>query len=269
MKLKLLFLLAAFCATSARADIVFLGADKDASIVAGNPDNSNGGGPCFFAGTDGNDSPHRALISFNLSGIPAGATITDVQLTLTLAQVAGSGGGGGGVIAHTATVGLFDLNQNWGEGTVESDASGIGGTGQGDTAHPGDATWNAAFHQQKSWNNPGGDHAAGASASLFMDNNSAGTVYTWASTPQMVADVQGWLNDPSTNFGWEMINADETDPRTFFAFFSSEWATFPGGNADQEPALQVTFTVPEPTAGSWAGLAVFTLFARRPLRRRA
>jgi hypothetical protein len=267
MKFSQLVVLTALGVASARADVITLPASQDASIVAGNPNNSNGGGPCFFSGTDGDDSPHRALISFSLNGIPSGATITNVQLTLTLAQVAGSGGGGG-MIAHTATVGLFDLNQNWGEGTVESDASGIGGTGQGDTANPGDATWNAAFNGQTPWNTPGGDHASTASASLFMNSNTAGTPFTWTSTPQMVADVQGWLNSPSTNFGWELINADETDTRTFFAFFSREWSTFSGGEASQEPALQVTYTVPEPAATSLAIVAGLAMLTLRPGRRR-
>jgi hypothetical protein len=272
MKTKLLFLLAAFCAISARGDVVVLPAKKDASIVAGNPNNSNGGGPCFFSGTDGNSSPHRALIAFDLSSIPAGSTITNVQLTLTLAQVAGSGGGGGGMIAHSATIGLFPLTQNWGEGTVESDAVGIGGTGQGGPANAGDATWNAAFYQQTLWNNPGGDHVSNASESLFMDSNVQGTVYTYPSTTQLVADVQGWLNSPATNFGWELINTDETSQRTFFAFYSREWHTFPGGNVSQEPSLQVTFTppvqVPVPMGASLGAFAGVILVCSRALLRR-
>lgn len=267
MKFALLFLLAALGASGARGDTITLQADRDASIVAGNANNSNGGGPCFFAGTDGNSSPHRALISFSLNGIPQGATITSVQLTLTLAQVAGSGGGGGGQIAKTATIGLFDVAHNWGEGTVESDAFGIGGTGQGGPANTGDATWNDAFYQQTPWSNPGGDHASTASASLFLDNNTAGSVFTWQSTPQLVADVQGWLSNPSSNFGWELINADETSQRTFFAFFSSEWHTFTNGNAAQEPALQVTFTIPEPATSTLAVAALVMVFSlSRPRR---
>ena len=269
MKAGLSLLLALACVSVAQADTITLHASMDASIVAGNPNNSNGGGPCFFVGTDGNSSPHRALISFSLAGIPAGATISGVQLNLTLAQVAGSGGGGGGMIAHTATIGLFDLTHSWGEGTVESDAFGIGGTGQGDTANPGDATWNDAFAQQTPWHAPGGDHASSASSTLFLDSNVAGTPYSWLSTPQLVADVQGWLDNPSTNFGWELINADETSQRTFFAFFSSEWHTFAGGDASQEPALQVTFTVPEPAAGLLAALALLPVLSLRPRRRRA
>lgn len=266
MKLALLFLAAILAAAGARADTIVLQADRDASIAQGNPNNSNGGGPCFFAGTDGNSSPHRALISFSLNGIPQGATITSVQLTLTLAQVAGSGGGGG-EIARTATIGLFGMGTNWNPGTVEGDAFGIGGTGQGDQAQLGDATWNDAFYKQTPWHTPGGDHASTVSASLFLNNNTQGTVYTWQSTSRLVADVQGWLDNPSTNFGWELINADETSQRTFFAFYSCEWHTFTGGNAAQEPALLVTFTVPEPGAGSLLATSLVIVFsARRRLR---
>jgi hypothetical protein len=272
MKLSLLLFLAAFGVATARADVIVLSASKDASIVKGNPDNSNGGGPCFFSGTDGNSSPHRALIAFDFSAIPSGSTITNVQLVLTLAQVAGSGGGGGGMIAHTATIGLFPLTRNWGEGTVESDAFGIGGTGQGGPANTGDATWNAAFYQQTAWSSVGGDHVSTASVSLFMNDNTQGTVYTYPSTPQAVADVQGWLNNPSTNFGWELINVDEVSQRTFFAFYSREWHNFAGGIASQEPMLQVTFTppspVPVPAAASWGTLLALGAVCSRALRHR-
>ena len=133
----LLFFLAACCSVSVQAAAITLGADRDTSIIQSNVNNSLGGGPAFFAGTNGNNSVRRALISFDLSSIPAGATITNVQLTLTLGQVSSGSPG-------TATIGLFGLTQNWGEGTAGSTASGISGTGNGFAAVAGDATWNAA-----------------------------------------------------------------------------------------------------------------------------
>ncbi len=79
------------------ADTVTIGASKDTTIYQNNPNNSSGGGNGLFAGTDGDVSPRHALIAFDIAdNIPAGATITDVQLTLFLGQVAGSGMGGGG-----------------------------------------------------------------------------------------------------------------------------------------------------------------------------
>jgi hypothetical protein len=273
MKIGLLIFLAAFGAASVRADVMTFGAIHDTSIVEEDPSNSNGGGPGLFVGTDGDNSPHRALISFNVSGIPAGATVTNVQLTLTLGQVAGAGGGGGTGAVTTATIGIFDLTRSWGEGTVESDAVGLGGTGHGKMANPGDATWSSAFFQQATWSTQGGggDHVSTASASLFLNNNADNTPFTWASTPQLVADVQGWVNNPSTNFGWELINADETDPRTFFCFYSREWATFLGGIASQEPALVVTYTppvgVPVPAWASAVTLVALVIVCSRSLGR--
>ena len=151
---------------------------------------------------------------------------------------------------------MFDVSHSWGQGTAgnPSDSSGIGASGGGFPAGTGDATWNSAFNGQTLWTTPGGDHASTASDTLFLNGNTTGTAFTWLSTPQMVADVQGWLNNPATNFGWELINADEVDVRTLYGFYSSEWATFPGGLASQEPALQITYTVPEPAAGSLGAL---------------
>ena len=158
------------CVTQVSAASITIGAERDTAIFQNNVNNSAGGGPGFFAGTNANNSPRRALISFNLSSIPAGVIITDVQLTLTLGQISN--------VATTAMIGLFGLTQNWGEGTTGSTATGISGTGQGFAANAGDATWNAAAFSSASWTNPGGDHAATASASLFLNNNTIGNSFT-------------------------------------------------------------------------------------------
>lgn len=260
-----LVLLLAVCAGTGQASVVTLGADKDNAIVfsATLQDNSNGGGPAFFAGADGNTAPHRGLLSFDFSSIPTGATITNVQLTLTLGQVAGGTGA-----ATSATIGLFDLSRNWGEGTassVSTSATTLSGAGSGVGAGPGDATWNAAASPGTLWTTAGGDHAASASASLFLPNNVINTSFTWLSTPQLVADVQGWLTNPATNFGWEVINANEVSTKTIYGFYSSEWHTYTaaGGNAGQEPALQVTYAVPEPGPGAWLAAATAVCVGRR------
>jgi hypothetical protein len=70
--------------------------------------------------------------------------------------------------------------------------------------------------------------------------------YTWLSTSGLINDVQGWLNTPASNFGWEVINLDEITPTDFRAFYTREFS-----DAALRPQLQVTFTppvtVPEPT----------------------
>ena len=44
---------------------------------------------------------------------------------------------------------------------------------------------------------------------------------TWDSTDEMIADVQGWLDDPETNFGW-IVLGNEADSPTAKRFHSRE-----------------------------------------------
>jgi hypothetical protein len=90
----------------------------------------------------------------------------------------------------------------WGEGT--SNAGDPGGTGA--PATPGDATWIHTFFNTTFWFAPGGDYTAAVSSSA---NCAALGSLVFASTTQMVADVQGWLDNPATNSGWVLVG-DET-----------------------------------------------------------
>jgi hypothetical protein len=236
---------------SAGAVTVDLGALKDTTIFQNNPDNSAGGQTQFFSGTNSATSPRRALIAFDIAGsIPAGSTITSVDLMLTLSQVAGGGMGGGG---GSPTIGLHEIGQNWGEGSVSA------GSGQGSPASAGDATWNSAMHGSVLWAAAGGDFDPSASASQTIVGTTTDVSYIWASTVALVADVQGWLDNPSSNFGWLLRNEDETSAQTVRAFYSHEF-----GNPEFQPKLTVNY-VPEPSAfllGVFGILLSLTCFRR-------
>lgn len=248
---------------SAHSDVILLGASADATIFQNNVNNSNGAGPGLFVGTNSNLSPRRTLLSFDLSLIPAGSIITNVQLTMTLGQIAGSGGSSTDVSSFARTISLYELKREWGEGTTGSTATAIGGTGQGFSAGAGDATWTSAKYGVTTWNTPGGDFDPIASGSLTITTGvTAGNSFTWDSTPSMVADVQGWMDSPSTNHGWILINADESGSQTFFAFYSSEWT-----DSAQAPVLAVTYTVPEPATYVLVGAGLLLLAGRRLTRR--
>src|SRR3954468_13188836 len=108
-----------FSTIAARADVALLGAEKDATIFANNPNNSNGAGPGMFAGTDGTGKPLRSLLQFDIAGhIPSGSRINSVQLTLYLGMVAMSD-------TTPRSIELHQLSASWGEGTTESGATGI------------------------------------------------------------------------------------------------------------------------------------------------
>lgn len=76
------------------------------------------------------------------------------------------------------------------------------------------------------------------SGSTEVDGNGS---YTWDSAPQMVSDVQSWLNDPTGNFGWLLIG-DETDASTAKRFDTREALL-----EENRPVLVIEFT---PSIGS-------------------
>ncbi len=234
----------AFVCQMALADVVIIGASRDATIYGGNVNNSNGAGPGMFSGTD-NSTPTpaktRSLLAFDIAGnVPAGSTITGVQLTLGLGMVAGGGGSPG---PANVTIELHKLLADWGEGTTGNSATTIGGTGSGFAANSGDATWNVRMFGANSWATSGGDFSSAISGSATI-GNTLNTTYNWASTAGIIADVQSWLDNPNSNFGWALVNSDETSAKTFRAFYTRE-----SSNASLRPQLQIAFSaVPEPAA---------------------
>jgi hypothetical protein len=208
---------------------------------------SNGAGQFLFVGRTGQVSNYlrRGLVAFDIAGaIPAGATIQNVQLTMTVSET----------IAGPQTLALHRVLADWGEGTSNSNVMG-GGIGAAATA--GDATWIHRFFSATNWTNAGGDFDATASATQSVDGEQA---WTWGSTPDMVADVQGWLDDPAGNFGW-LVRGNESESRTAKRFNSREHI-----DANTRPQLLVTYTaapaaVPVLDPTTTAALAMLLLVA--------
>ena len=141
----------------ALADQVEFGAEQDATLLGGSDATTNNSlaDPGIFVGTDGEGNPKRGLIEFNIAGsVPSGATITGVQLQLTVGQVAGSGGGSTGGTSGPETISLFDESQAWGQPTNFAGATTFGGPGHGAAPDPGDATWNYSFYDNTLWTVP-------------------------------------------------------------------------------------------------------------------
>jgi hypothetical protein len=238
-------------------------ASRDATVfdeIENSGNNSLGGGATFFAGKNSNGSARRALLAFDLAGIPEASTINSVRLDLVLAQAASGGGG------TPPVIGVHKLLDNWGEGTTGW-GKGPGGYGTGRPAAPGDATWIYQFYDSDPWAKTGGDFADIASG-ITTVGNAINATYSWNSTAAMVADVQGWLDDPSTNFGW-LLYGDESKTTTFRAFWSKEAHVEDEARAAYEPKLVIYYTaVPEPMSFVlFAGGAVALLVMRRARRR--
>lgn len=202
----------------------------DTSLFEANPD-YNLGATSLVSGTNRQFSLSRALFRFDLSGLPAGAVVTGVQVSLYVTRRPDPDNGE----PVNSDFSLYRLYVGWGEGT----GSGVTGS----VANPGDATWNDRFYQTVPWETGGGlvgvDYASTESARTPVSGIGE---YTWASTAGLVDDVLAWQAAPSSNFGFILISQDEALPSSGRRFASSE--DFSG--VEIPPTLTVTY-VPEPT----------------------
>jgi hypothetical protein len=218
----------------------------DTTLQSAFPGNNIGGEGSLWVGGRRQGGAARALLRFDLSSIPAGSTINSVTLTLSVTRTPS-----GGVSS------LFDVHrvlEAWGEGNNDSG-------GRGTPADANEATWNNRLAPGTAWTTAGGSFAPAVSASRSIGGDGA---YTFSSTATLVSDVQGWVNNASGNFGWELVSASEFTPTTIRRIGSRT----AGGSA---PSLLINYTpVPEPgTLALFAlgGVGLWFVFRQRQQQR--
>ena len=153
---------------------------------------SNGAGEWCFAGRTNQGFIRRALLRFDVSAIPLGATVesASLKLTHTLGQ------------PNAAAISLHRVLAGWGEGSSDAPNN----EGFGADATPGDATWLHTAFDASLWSAPGGDFVSKASATALVGPDVGD--YVW-SDALMASDVAVWVMDPASNFGW-LLRADES-----------------------------------------------------------
>ena len=192
-------------------------------------DLSNGAGQHLYVGTTGQTQGNvrRATLKFDVSALPAGATIDSVTLTMQMSKTVSAAQN---VVVHRAL-------SDWGEGPSNASQGGAGpGEGDGVQAASGDATWLHRFFNNQFWATPGGDFVAAGSATAAVSGVGS---YQWTSAG-LLDDVQQWQANPSENFGW-ILTGNEAAIRTAKEFGSRNNAT-----AANRPTLTVVFTTPSP-----------------------
>jgi hypothetical protein len=204
-------------------------------------------GDHFAAGTQGSvNALRRGLVHFDLSGLPSPIQVDRVALELTFQ-------GPTNMESQSRVVSLHRLLADWGEGTSNAGPGGTAGSGNGAPATTGDATWRYGFFNTQAWasynpavsNSGGGDFTGDPSASATVGID-PGVLVVWETvrggTPTgLVADVEAWLTNPASNFGW-LLKGDESVNRTARRFYSKDDA-----NAAFRPRLVIDYTlVPEP-----------------------
>jgi len=216
------------------ADSIVLTPVADTTLVEVAPGNNLGGQTFVNAGTTQNSNYNRGLFRFDVAAnIPPASIITSAYLMLE--------------VVHTPSCGdspsQFDLHRlqaPWGEGDKTN--SPTGSPGQGQPATTNEATWVARFaFTTNLWAAPGAaatnDYAPGISSSSFVYGLEQ-SPYSFDSTPVMVADVQTWLDNPGTNFGWILICDSEDVQFTARRFGSRE-------DPQKAPLLTIEYTPPE------------------------
>lgn len=219
-----LLLALALPAGSLGAATVTLAPAADTTIYEENGDASDAKGPGLFTGRIVLTFRRRAFLRFDVaSAVPAGSTIIGARLELTLTRTQG----------NPVDVSLVRATAPWGEGA--SNAGVPGGTGA--AATPGDATWTKRVWPSVDWTSPGGDTAAGASATSPIATTLG--VYSWGPTVEMASDVQGWLDNPATNFGWQVRGDELQAPPS-----ARRWGSRENPSASDQPRLVITFSPP-------------------------
>ncbi len=180
---------------------------------------ADGAGEHLFVGQNAEGQfVRRSLLAFDLDReIPSGSEIHSVTLTLHVSRTT----------AGPHLVKLHRVLAGWSEGASSADGGG------GVPPAPGDATWLHRSYDDQTWANAGGDFAASADAEQLVDGVG---FYTWGSTPQMVATVQNWLDNPAARFGWILVGPED-ERRTSKRFDSRE-----NDDAVRRPMLTINFT---------------------------
>ncbi len=228
-----LFILHCSSCISIRAATTNIGPVADTTLSENWPTNNMGKLIFANSGTTQNFTKNRALFQFDIAAsIPAHSRITGAKLILEVVKEPADG-------FNPADFGIHRLLVPWGEG---SQSNHVGGReGEGTLAVTNEATWFSRFaFTTNTWTIPGGaftnDFVATASASQTVYGR-ADSPYSWSSTTQTVADVQLWLDNPSTNFGWALVCQSEQTDFTARRFASREDPYF-------GPQLKIDFIPP-------------------------
>jgi hypothetical protein len=194
------------------ADTLTVPASSDTWIFSESADFSQFGDfHGLAAGVNSHGSPMHALFKFDVSQIPANATITSASVTLLALRQNFS--------AQSATFELHRVLKPWvaAEATWNSQSSGV------------------------PWSSPGAAAPADYSTTVSASNvvsDASGSTYIFGSTSDMVADVQAWVSASSANNGWIFKVSDESVLPT-----SRRWGSTTLGNP---ASLTVDFTASAP-----------------------
>jgi len=202
----------------------------DTSLIEIAPTNNNGAQAWVLAGRIQNDNyRNRGLFKFDFSNLPTNTQIRSATAVFQVTRVPADE-------PANASFGLHRMLRPWGEGNKFAALGQPPGHGRPATA--GEATWRCAFHPTNDWSVPGGaaDVDFSSVESSFQSIGDLGT-YRFEPTPELIADVQDWVNHPESNFGWMLLCNAEDTPWNARRFGSRE-------DPEAYPTLEIDYLIP-------------------------
>jgi hypothetical protein len=170
--------------------------------------------PTINFGTDGklelDGSPDQSsLLSWNVTGIPSGSTVQSVDISVNITNGSGD------------TYEFYQMLRPW----VETQA-----------------TWNV-YATAQSWQTAGADGSADRGSTVLGSITGAKGPATISLNPAGVAVVQGWVNNPVSNFGF--VISDYVTASNGLDLSSRE-----AGTVANRPKLTVTYSAGAGPSGS-------------------
>jgi len=188
-------------------------------------------------GEDVNGYTYRSLISFDLSSIPENAVITSASLSLPTKVFRNW---------PVVSISIHRVTESW-------------------VNAAGNVSWSKR-DASTNWSTTGGSYASSASSTLTgayavanQENHFTG----------LEDDVQLWLDNPSQNFGWILINSNQDDVNTFKSFYGNYDPNYPNSGSPTwfPPVLTIEYEVIPEASGvilSLLGAGCIVYFRRRP-----
>lgn len=192
------------------------GIDTQISIVAAQQGYNYGVQANMRVGGVNANTQRRGLLAFDISSLPAGATITAATLTLNCSSEDA---------ATDFDVAVHRALLQWYEGIRN------GATPAEDGSTWDWRNWNGSVAWGAEGGQSGTDYAASATATTTITGTGN---HTW----DVTADVQAWYAGTATNYGWFIINTSEATASSGKIFDTSDNAT-----AGNRPKLDIEYTV--------------------------
>jgi hypothetical protein len=230
------------------SEVTYLRPSADTSLLEAFPTHNFGGQTYFNAGTTQTYLKNHGLLKFDVAGqLPSHAKIVSAALTLDVQHTPSDGD-------NPSTFELHRMLRDWGEGNKIGSPPSLGAE-----ATLNEANWFYRFAETtNTWGIPGGQEGIDFSSIVSAEQFLYGTLfspYTFESNAQMAADVQSWLDQSATNFGWMLLTQDES-----LNFSARRFASREAGFGS--PMLAIEYFVPAITALVKTGQTVQIRFFR-------